>query len=50
MDNSEHRDVEIDAFADDVSDEALETAAGSGNQVMYAACTGVWSTFCNAAG
>jgi len=50
MDTLSIDDTENDVFADDVSDEALETAAGSGNQVTHAACTGIWSTFCNAAG
>ena len=38
-----------DVFVNDVSDEALEIAAGSGNGVPIgtsAACTVIWSTFC----
>jgi len=38
-------------FTDDISDEELEIAAGPENgvvaRVTLAACTGVWSTFCN---
>jgi hypothetical protein len=38
-----------DVFVNDVSDEALEIAAGSDNGVPIgtsAACTVIWSTFC----
>jgi hypothetical protein len=38
-----------DVFANDISDEALEIAAASGNGVPIgtsAACTVIWSTFC----
>jgi len=38
-----------DVFANEVRDEALEIAAGSGNGVPIgtsAACTVIWSTFC----
>jgi hypothetical protein len=48
MDTPSVEDTENDVFADDVSDEELEIAAGSGSQVTLAACTGVWSTFCPA--
>jgi hypothetical protein len=37
---------EISVFAEDASDEELEIAAGA-TQVTLAACTNVWSTFCN---
>ena len=33
-------------FDEDVSDEALEISAGA-TRVTLAACTNVWSTFCN---
>ena len=39
--------TEDQVFADDVSDEALEATAVA-MRVTLAACTGVWSTFCNA--
>jgi hypothetical protein len=48
MDTPSIEDIENSVLADDVSDEALEIAAGSGSQVTLAACTGVWSTFCPA--
>lgn len=42
LDNS----VDEFEFADDLSDDELEIAAGE-MRVTLAACTNVWSTFCN---
>jgi len=51
MDSSIIEDIDNDVIAHDISDEALEAAAGAASdvaiQVTLAACTGVWSTFCN---
>jgi hypothetical protein len=51
MDTLRIERTENDVFADDVSDDALEIAACSGNDVAVgtsAACTStlIWSTFC----
>ena len=47
MDAQQIEGTEDQVFADDVSDEALEAAAVA-MRVTLAACTAVWSTFCNA--
>ena len=52
MDTLNTEKIENDVLDYDVTDEALEIAAVSGDylatRVTLAACTNIWSTFCNA--